>query len=231
MLIRGVGPVPAVFGSDSDADSHGEAAGPTPSGGSASSGSSLTSTNTVAPARWASSRPQPCAASARPHGEPSATCTLGGKPCSAANPMTRSSASATGMPGSPTTSAELARPVNPPAARSRHCPSGRDTSGGQASAHTRSSRATAAQDGRLGTGGGISRTAVTACRSTRTTPRRVCTSTASGPSSASSPTASVSIPCPWGPRSRWRSATRRPTSALSWSASLGVCTPRWCPMV
>ena len=146
-------------------------------------------------------------------------------PCSAAKAHTASSASATGRPGSPTASAAFARPVKPPAARSRHAPSGRSTGAGHASAQRCSRRATAAHDARRGIGGGIARTATTASHATGTGPRRVCTTRVPSPSSPSSPTASVSRP----PRTRWRSATRRPrrsrSSVLSRS-SPSVST--WC---
>src|SRR5690606_34731022 len=58
------------------------------------------------------------------------------------NSQTAVSAAGRSRPGSPTASALLARPVKPPAARSRHSPSGSSTWAGQASAQACSRRVT-----------------------------------------------------------------------------------------
>jgi len=93
------------------------------SDGTASSGSSATSTATSA-SRAGCVVPGPTVRGDRPlHGESIATlhprrhAVLGGE-----RRTPRPMASGTGMPGSPTTSAEFGPPVNPPAARSRHWP-------------------------------------------------------------------------------------------------------------
>ena len=121
--------------------------------------------------------PSPAAVTARSHGDPIGACTRAAIPCSAANARTaRPAPSGTGDPGSPTASAAFARPVKPPAARSRHAPSGRSTGAGQASAHRCSRRATAAQR-RPPRRGRRDPPAPPPprCRATRTGPRRVCT--------------------------------------------------------
>jgi len=129
---------------------------------------------------------------ARCHGESIATCTLGATPCSAANAHTRGQCVRHRHAGSPHHQRRVGPPGEPAAARSRHWPSGPLHHRGQAVRADPLQSGHAAQDGRLGIGGGISRTATTASRPPAP-PRAGCAPAPPlGPSSASSPTASVS---------------------------------------
>ena len=81
---------------------------------------------------WSSSRPGESASSSR------GTAIMGGRPRSRYQLTTASSALSNGSPGSPSGSAELARPVNPSAARSSHPPSHSSSVPRQCLAATRS---------------------------------------------------------------------------------------------
>ncbi len=70
---------------------------------------------------------------------PVAVCTYAGRPRSPYQRRTAVSAASSGIPGSPSGSTELARRVNPDAARSSHSPSRSLSTGRQARAATRAS--------------------------------------------------------------------------------------------
>ncbi len=123
---------------------------------------------------------------------------------------TASMAASSGRSGSPTASAELARPVQLSAARSSQPPSRPRTGAGHASSAASSSAITAAACGRRAAGTRLAR--CTSRSGTRTVPLSVASVRSVSVRSTSSPSASVkSVRSPDTPTIR-RTTTRCPTS-------------------
>ena len=129
--------------------------------------------------------------------------------------VTRPSASPSGRPGSPSGSTELARRVNPPAARSRHSPRSSLSTGCQARAVTRASSPKEAAGPRRRAGAGGTTLPATSADSAMRTVSPLFVVTDSTPSShdVRTPTVSVNFAPSPGTSATRRTDTRLPTSA------------------